>query len=454
MTEAQFTGRTTPHKLILKQNENFFGTEKDTFLNMIHDGSSSTIELQKRIYDEKDEKKFNSYGLNVSVDEADGSTSLLNGPEQFLNFTSAEDKTTLKAGNSLLNLTLTDEKSFLKIEPDSAILQIQKTEGKTTETSNLVLNHDSFTAKISSKGEFLKIDKDGSRFSHKYKDGSKDYESYLLLNTDDGITMETPSNLLVHAGEKAYFYTTGYKSGQEEANTRNYIKMEGDDFELHSQRGGILSLYSGFKVIVNKEEKTLNLTSSTFSNNLTILGDNTSTKENKGLYFTSAPNGLLIERYQEQRGNETWDSNMYVLKRNSLDDKDHALRVKGNMLVDEALKAKKSISSDYFNGRVIDVTGHIGFYNPKNLKEDPKIVDKGWLDSLQAFYNSWENFATKTDVQNLQSSIDGIGSRGYIKAENVQSSPSGYGSTGRTVAQEFKAVWFAIKLIAGNKPKS
>nr|DAR02134.1 MAG TPA: hypothetical protein [Bacteriophage sp.] len=386
VTEAQFTGRTTPHKLILKQNENFFGTEKDTFLNMIHDGSSSTIELQKRIYDEKDEKKFNSYGLNVSVDEADGSTSLLNGPKQFLNFTSAEGKTTLKAGNSLLNLTLTDEKSFLKIEPDSTILQIQKTEGKTTETSNLVLNHDSFTAKISSKGEFLKIDKDSSRFSHKYKDGSKSYESYLLLNTDDGITMETPSNLLAHAGEKAYFYTTGYKSGQEEANTRNYIKMEGDDFELHSQRGGILSLYSGFKVIVNKEEKTLNLTSSTLSNNLTILGDNTSTKENKGLYFTSAPNGLLIERYQEQRGNETWDSNMYVLKRNSLDDKDHALRVKGNMLVDEALKAKKSISSDYFSGRIIDITGdscHICFLNPDDPEDFSATIDREWFGKVQ-----------------------------------------------------------------------
>lgn len=419
VSDSESIDTTTPHKLILKQNENFFGTEKDTFLNMVHNGSDSTIELQKRIYDEKDEKKFSSYGLNVSVDGTDGSTSLLNGPEQFLNFTSAESKTTLKAGNSLLNLTLTDEKSFLKIEPDSAILQIQKTEGKTTETSNLVLNHDSFTAKISSKGEFLKIDKDSSRFSYKYKDGSKDYESYLLLNKDDGIKMETPGDLLAHAGGKAYFYTTGYKSGQQEDKTRNYIKMEGDDFELHSQRGGILSLYSGFKVTVNNEEKELKLTSSTLSNNLTILGDN---KENKGLYFTNAPNGLLIERYQEQRGEDIWPSDLYALKRNSPDDKDHALRVKGNVLVDEALKAKKSISSDYFNGRVIDVTSHIGFFNPDNLKEDPKIVNKGWLDSLQAFYNDWGNLATKTDVQNVQTNLQ---NSGYIKGEDVKSSYSG-----------------------------
>nr|DAL50587.1 MAG TPA_asm: hypothetical protein [Caudoviricetes sp.] len=378
VSDSKSTDMTTPHKLILKQNENFFGTEKDTFLNMVHDGSNSTIELQKRIYDEKDEKKFNSYGLNVSVDVTDRSTSLLNGPEQFLNFNSTSDRTILKAGNSLLNLTLTDEKSFLQIQPDSAILQIQKTEGKTTETSNLVLNHDSFTAKISSKGEFLKIDKDSSRFSHKYKDGSKEYESYLLLNTVDGITMETPGDLLVHAGEKAYFYTTGYKStsSNEEKLTRNYIKMEGDDFELHSQKGGILSLYSGFKVTVNKEEKKLKLTSSTLSNNLTILGD---TKENKGLYFTSAPNGLLIERYQEQRGSETWDSNMYVLRRNSPDDKDHALRVKGNVLVDEALKATKSISSDYFSGRIIDITGdnaHICFLNPSDPEDFSAIIDR------------------------------------------------------------------------------
>lgn len=380
VSNSNSTDTTTPHKLILKQNENFFGTEKDTFLNMVHDGSDSTIELQKRIYDEKDEKNFSSYGLNVSVDGTDGSTSLLNGPEQFLNFTSAEGKTTLKAGNGLLNLTLTDEKSFFKIEPDSAILQIQKTEGKTTETSNLVLNHDSFTAKISSKGEFLKIDKDGSRFSHKYKDGSKDYESYLLLNTDDGITMETPSDLLAHAGKKAYFYTTGYKSGQQEDKTRNYIKMEGDDFELHSQRGGILSLYSGFKVTVNNEEKELKLTSSTLSNNLTILGDD---KENKGLYFTNAPNGLLIERYQEQRGEDIWPSDLYALKRNSPDDKNHALRVKGNVLVEGALKAvgAKKGEKGFLKCDVLDVYHHIGFVNPQD-STDFATIDKGWAEEV------------------------------------------------------------------------
>lgn len=365
VSDSNSTDMTTPHKLILKQNENFFGTEKDTFLNMVHDGSDSTIELQKRIYDVKDEKKFSSYGLNVSVNEADESTSLLNGPEQFLNFTSAEGKTTLKAGNSLLNLTLTDEKSFLKIEPDSAILQIQKTEGKTIETSNLVLNHDSFTAKISSKGEFLKIDKDSSRFSHKYKDGSKNYESYLLLNTDDGITMETPSNLLVHAGKKAYFYTTGYKSGQQEDKTRNYIKMEGDDFELHSQRGGILSLYSGFKVTVNNEEKELKLTSSTLSNNLTILGD---TKENKGLYFTEAQNGLVIERYLEQRGEDIWESNLYTIRRNP-NPTNHALLVKGNM---------KATGLNVINLNFRE--------NEEDLK--PFGIGKGWIKEIQKLYNS------------------------------------------------------------------
>ena len=410
VTEAKFTGRTTPHKLILKQNENFFGTEKDTFLNMVHDGSDSTIELQKRIYDEKDEKKFNSYGLNVSVDVTDRSTSLLNGPEQFLNFNSTSDRTILKAGNSLLNLTLTDEKSFLQIQPDSAILQIQKTEGKTTETSNLVLNHDSFTAKISSKGEFLKIDKDSSRFSHKYKVDSKDYENYLLLNTDDGITMETPSNLLAHAGEKAYFYTTGYKStsSKEEELTRNYIKMEGDDFELHSQRGGILSLYSGFKVTVNKEEKKLNLTSSTLSNNLTILGD---TQENKGLYFTEAQNGLVIERYQEQRGNETWESNLYTIRRNPIQT-NHALLVKGNM---------KATGLNVIN------------LNFRENEEDtnPFGIGKAWILAIQDFYGERESFATKTDVQNvqnsLQNSIDNLSST-FVTNSNFESKIEGYAS--------------------------
>ncbi len=408
VSDSKSTNTTTPHKLILKQNENFFGTEKDTFLNMVHDGSNSTIELQKRIYDEKDEKKFSSYGLDVSVDGTDGSTSLLNGPEQFLNFTSAEGKTTLKAGNSLLNLTLTDEKSFLKIEPDSTILQIQKTEGKTTETSNLVLNHDSFTAKISSKGEFLKIDKDSSRFSHKYKDGSKDYESYLLLNTDDGIKMETPSNFLAHAGEKAYFYTTGYKSEQEEL-TRNYIKMEGDNFELHSQRGGILSLYSGFKVTVNKEEKKLNLTSSTLSNNLTILGD---TQENKGLYFTEAQNGLVIERYQEQRGNETWESNLYTIRRNPIQT-NHALLVKGNM---------KATGLNVIN------------LNFRENEEDtsPFGIGKAWILAIQDFYGERESFATKTDVQNvqnsLQNSIDNLSST-FVTNSNFGSKIEDYASS-------------------------
>lgn len=392
VTEAQFTGRTTPHKLILKQNENFFGTENDTFLNMVHDNSNSTIELQKRVYDEKDKKKFSSYGLNVSVDGTDGSTSLLNGPEQFLNFTSAEGKTTLKAGNSLLNLTLTDEKSFLKIEPDSAILQIQKTEGKTTETSNLVLSHDSFTAKISSKGEFLKIDKDSSRFSHKYKDGSKECENYILLNTVDGITMETTSNLLAHAEKKAYFYTTGYDStnSKKEELTRNYIKMEGDIFDFHSQRGNMFSLYQVTEFENKDKNRVLKVTSSAFSNNVTILGEMDSedlaqqTGVNKGLCFPNADNGLVIERYQKQDGegeDNLLTSNMYVLRRNSKTDLNHALRVKGNVLVDEALKATKSISSDYFNGRVIDVTSHIGFVNPKD-SNDFVTIDKSWVEEV------------------------------------------------------------------------
>lgn len=387
VSNSNSTDTTTPHKLILKQNENFFGTKNDTFLNMVHDGSKSTIELQKRIYDENDEKKFSSYGLNVSVDGTDGSTSLLNGPEQFLNFTSAEGKTTLKAGSSLLNLTLTDEKSFLKIEPDSAILQIQKTEGKTIETSNLVLNHDSFTAKISSKGEFLKIDKGSSRFSHKYKDGSKECESYLLLDTVKGIEMETPSNLLVHAGGKAYFYTTGYKSGQE-AETRNYIDMNGDNFDLHSQRGNMFSLYNVTEFENKDKNRVLKVTSSAFSNNVTILGEMESedlaqqTGVNKGLCFPNADNGLVIERYQKQDGEgkeNLLTSNMYVLRRNSKEDENHALRVKGNVLVDEALKAKKSISSDYFSGRIIDITGnnaHICFLNPDNPEDFSATIDR------------------------------------------------------------------------------
>lgn len=390
VTETQFTGRTTPHKLILKQNENFFGTENDTFLNMVHDGSKSTIELQKRVYDEKDEKKFSSYGLNVSVDDADGSTSLLNGPEQFLNFTSAGSKTTLKAGSNLLNLTLTDEKSFLKIEPDSAILQIQKTEGKTIETSNLVLNHDSFTAKISSKGEFLKIDEDSSRFSHKYKDGSKECESYLLLDTVKGIKMETPSYLNIQAGKKAYFYTTGYDStnSTKEELTRNYIDMNGDNFDLHSQRGNMFSLYNITEFENKDKNRVLKVTSSAFSNNVTILGEMESedlaqqTGVNKGLCFPNADNGLVIERYQKQDGEgkeNLLTSNMYVLRRNSKEDENHALRVKGNVLVDEALKAKKSISSDYFSGRIIDITGdnaHICFLNPDNPEDFSATIDR------------------------------------------------------------------------------
>lgn len=387
---------TTPHKFILKQNENFFGTEKDTFLNMVHNGSNSTIELQKRVYDEKDEKKFNSYGLNVSVDGTDGSTSLLNGPEQFLNFTSAEGKTILKAGNSLLNLTLTDEKSFLKIQPDSAILQIQKTEGKTTETSNLVLSHDSFTAKINPKGEFLKIDKDSSRFSHKYKDGSKEYESYLLLNTDDGITMETPSNLLVHAEKKAYFYTTGYES-KDETLKRNYIKMEGDIFDLHSQRGNMFSLYQVTEFENKDKNRVLKFTSSAFSNDVTILGEMEpedlaqQTGVNKGLCFPNADNGLVIERYQKQDGEgeeNLLTSNMYVLRRNSKKDLNHALRVKGNVLIEGALKATeslatKSLSSDYLRSKIVDVTDHLGFIAPDG-SENHALVNWGWVKNRES----------------------------------------------------------------------
>lgn len=103
---------------------------------------------------------------------------------------------------------------------------------------------------------------------------------------------------------------------------------------------------------------------------------------NKGLCFPDADNGLIIERYQKQDGegeSNLLTSNMYVLRRNYEEDQNHALRVKGNVLVDEALKAKKSISSDYFSGRIIDITGdnaHICFLNPDNPEDFSATINR------------------------------------------------------------------------------
>ena len=148
---------------------------------------------------------------------------------------------------------------------------------------------------------------------------------------------------------------------------------------------------------------------------------------NKGLCFPNADNGLVIERYQKQDGKgeeNLLTSNLYVLRRNSKTDLNHALRVKGNVLVEGALKAvgAKEGEKGFLKCDVLDVYHHIGFFNPKNLKEDPKIVDKGWLDNVQAFYNDWGNLATKTDVQNVQSNLQ---NSGYIKGDDVKSSYSG-----------------------------
>ena len=200
---------------------------------------------------------------------------------------------------------------------------------------------------------------------------------------------------------------------------RTYIMMKGQKLVLHSNTGADATFGDIHIAGESTDGKTSSIPVGTSFNGHVALKMGGSTAPE--IFFTGAENGLILEKYTETEGENIIEFGTYRLRKNP-ENKQHALEIKGNVLVDGAVKTTKLEAIEYLKSPIIDVTDHIGFFNPKNSKEDPKIVDKGWLDNVQAFYNDWGNLATKTDVQNVQSNLQ---NSGYIKGDDVKSSYSG-----------------------------
>lgn len=200
---------------------------------------------------------------------------------------------------------------------------------------------------------------------------------------------------------------------------RTYIMMKGQKLVLRSNTGADATFGDIHIAGESTDGKTSSIPVGTsFNGNVALkMGGSTAPE----IFFTGAENGLILEKYTETKGENPIEFGTYRLRKNP-ENKQHALEIKGNTLVDGALKATKLEAVEYLKSPTVDITDHIGFFNPGNLKEDPKIVNKGWFDNVQAFYNDWGNLATKKDVQNVQSNLQ---NSGYIKGEDVKSSYSG-----------------------------
>lgn len=157
---------------------------------------------------------------------------------------------------------------------------------------------------------------------------------------------------------------------------RTYIMMKGQKLVLRSNTGADAT----FGDIHIAGESTDDKTSSTpvgtsFNGNVALkMGGSTAPE----IFFTGAENGLILEKYTETKGKNTIEFGTYRLRKNP-ENKQHALEIKGNVLVDGAFKATTSLSTDYLTSRIIDITGknsHICFLNPNDPEDFSATIDR------------------------------------------------------------------------------
>ena len=157
---------------------------------------------------------------------------------------------------------------------------------------------------------------------------------------------------------------------------RTYIMMKGQKLVLRSNTGADAT----FGDIHIAGESTDGKTSSTpvgtsFNGNVALkMGGSTAPE----IFFTGAENGLILEKYTETKGKNTIEFGTYRLRKNP-ENKQHALEIKGNVLVDGAFKATTSLSTDYLTSRIIDITGknsHICFLNPNDPEDFSATIDR------------------------------------------------------------------------------
>lgn len=170
---------------------------------------------------------------------------------------------------------------------------------------------------------------------------------------------------------------------------RTYIMMKGQKLVLHSNTGADATFGDIHIAGESTDGKTSSIPVGTSFNGHVALKMGGSTAPE--IFFTGAKNGLILEKYTETKGENTIEFGTYRLRKNP-ENKEHALEIKGNMLVDGAFKATTSLSTDYLTSRIIDVTGknsHICFLNPNDPEDFSATIDRDFAKN--AITSIWSN---------------------------------------------------------------
>lgn len=168
---------------------------------------------------------------------------------------------------------------------------------------------------------------------------------------------------------------------------RTYIMMKGQKLVLHSNTGADATFgdihIAGESTDSNGKKISSIPVGTSFNGHVALqMGGSTAPE----IFFTGAENGLILEKYTEDK--TTFGT--YRLRKNP-ENKQHALEIKGNMLVDGAFKATTSLSTDYLTSRIIDVTGtgHVCFLNPNDPKDFSATIDRDFAKN--AITSIWSN---------------------------------------------------------------
>ena len=163
---------------------------------------------------------------------------------------------------------------------------------------------------------------------------------------------------------------------------RTYLMMEGQKLVLHSNTGADATFGDISIAGQSTDGKTSSIPVGTsFNGNIALKMGGTTAPE---IFFTGAENGLILEKYTETQGENTIEFGTYRLKKNP-ENKEHALEIKGNVLVDGAFKTTKLEAVEYLKSPIIDIpnNGHICFLNPGDPQDFSAIIDREWFGKVQ-----------------------------------------------------------------------
>lgn len=399
------TARKTPHKLILTQTEDFYGSENDTFLHM-NQGTKNGSYLALK----KQDGENSFYGLDVKL--ADGqnrTTKLANGDKQCLqlSLSSEADNVVLESGSNAKLALFEGSNGYAVLQRDSSkLLKIDSSSG-TLKVSNgeVALKDSSFNLSIGTYGDILSANKDNNgevllrRINGDNKGSKLSLSSNISLTTNGSMALSADNSITGHAGNSFFVYTTGLtEDGKENEAKRNSILMNDDTFALHSQRNVSFNLYDhigNLKI----------LTGTTLNHSLVLTHDN----DYGGIYFENATQGLAIRKYSATIENTTENGNFYGITRGTTN-LGYALLLQDGGLGTTSISLRGDDSDN-----------------------EPKTMGKDWFTWIQKFYNSGvgvtdgDGFIGYNGENSLRTEIEKIpGLQNSINAINKTLSNFGY----------------------------